>query len=707
MKYRGPFDAVEWTSYHPDALRLFSAHANGINAFIEQNRDNLPVEFQLTGVRPELWTPQTPTLRSTLSGVGGSLSADLRLARRVAELGAEEANRGDDPDPFYELVVPRGLDPELATEAVLEAFSIDAEREIRVPVLPEYETALAEAAGQGALGEEARRAALAEAASQAAPAESHEAAIRWLPALPVEHRDQIGSNNWVIRGELSASGMPMLANDPHRSVTNPSLRYLAHLSAPGWEVIGSGEPALPGIAIGHNERVAWGLTIVGTDQIDVFVERLNPEDPSQVEYGGAWEPLRMERETIAVRGEEPVEVDLEFSRHGPIVYKDIERGVALAVRSFAQEPGTAPYLASLRLDQVADCREFLRATRYWLSPSENLICGDVEGNIAWRASALTPSRSGPTPWYGRLPVPGTGEYEWIGFRDDVPEELNPPRGWIATANHNIQPPGFHPPIMFGSGPPYRRFERVAELLERGGSGGAGSRAAGASGKFTIEDFQGMQHDAFSAVAADARPLFEGWTAADPDIEWARRQIADWDGFFRRTSTAAALYMTWRREVDDSVLATEATPGAADLEAAREERRQAVEAGLDRALARLTGELGPDRAGWRWGRLNLATFEHPLAAAYDLPPAEKSGGAGTVYANGATFREIFDLSDWDLGLATTAPGQSGQPGSPFYGDLIESWANGDYFPLAFSREAVEEVTEHRLVLKPAGGAEEMH
>jgi penicillin amidase len=677
LAWRQGLTTEELNSYHPESKRILRAFAAGVNAFIEHRADNLPVEFQLTGVWPEPWTAATSTLRSTLSGVGGSLTSDLRLARRVAELGAEEANRRADPDPFYELVVPHGFDPESVTEDVLDSFLIMAARDIRVPVLPQFEAVMDEGRTAGTT------------AAQGGPG----AALSWSPPLPEMHSDQIGSNNWVISGELSASGMPMLANDPHRSVTNPSLRYLAHLSAPGWEVIGSGEPALPGIAIGHNERIAWGLTIVGTDQIDVFVEQLDPEDTSQVRYGDAWEPLRVEREVIAVRGSEPLEVDLEFSRHGPIVYKDEARGIAFAVRSFAQEPGTAPYLGSLRVDQVTDCREFLQAMRYWLSPSENMICGDLDGNIAWRASALTPGRSGPTPWYGRLPVPGSGEYEWGEFRDDVPEELNPERGWIATANHNIQPPGFHPPIMFLSGPPYRRFERVAELLERGGSG--------AGGTFTIEDFQGMQHDAFSATAAEARPLFEGWTADEESIEWARQQIAGWDCFFRRSSTAAALYMAWTREVDEAVFDAVQRRASTDSGSMPAELQSGVSVGLDRAMARLTEELGPNRADWRWGRLNLATFEHPVAAAYDLPTAEKSGGAGTVYANGATFREIFDLADWDAGLATTAPGQSGQPGSPFYGDLIESWANGDYFPLAFSREAVVEVSEHRLLLRPAG------
>ena len=676
LSWRGGLSEAELASYHPESERILSAFAAGINAYIAHRGDDLPVEFRLTGIRPRPWTAATPTLRSTLTGVGGSITADLRLAQRVAELGAEEANRRASPDPFYELVVPEGLDLGVITDGAIEALSARAGRSFDVPLLPEY-AALAE---RGVAAVERRGgAAGAGPSTLLARLEWSAPSLTWLAPPPPTHRDEIGSNNWVISGALSASGVPMLANDPHREVGNPALRYLAHLEAPGWRVIGAGEPALPGIAIGRNERAAWGLTIVGTDQIDVFIEELDPADPSRVMYRGESEPLRVERETIPVRGETAREVAFEFSRHGPIVYKDVERGVAFAVRSFAQEPGTAPYLGSLRVDQVADCIEFLDAMDGWKSPSENMICGDVDGNIAWRAAALTPDRAGPTPWYGRLPVPGTGAYQWTGFRDDLPEELNPERGWIATANHNVQPPGFHPPIMFKSGPPYTRYERLVEMLEAGG-GGAG-------GTFTIADFRRMQHDAYSSSAAELLPLFQGWSAEDPDVEWARQQLAGWDALFDRDSAAAALYMTWRRSVDDEALETAAT----------------VEEGLRQALQRLTTELGADRSAWRWGRLNDQPFGHRLVDDFDLPAVEKSGGAGTVYANGATFREIFDLADGDAGLATTAPGQSGQPGSPYYGDQIEPWAADDYFPLAFSRAAVEEVMAHRLVLRPAGSA----
>jgi penicillin amidase len=687
LAWRGGLTEEELASYHPESERILSAFAAGINAYIEQRGDNLPVEFRFTGLRPAPWTAATPTLRTSLTGVGGSIAADLRMAQRVAAVGLARATRPN-TDPFYELVVPEGLDLSVITDETLRAFSVRAGRGFDVPLLPEY-VALAEETAVALQ----RRAAPATGPSallarlEWAPGGGQEGGaptpLGWPIPLPSEHRDEIGSNNWVISGALSASGMPMLANDPHRQVDNPALRYLAHLEAPGWRVIGAGEPALPGIGIGHNEHIAWGLTIVGTDQIDVFVEQLDPNDPARVLYRGEYEPLRVERETIAVRGEQPRELTFEFSRHGPIVYKDAARGVAFAVRSFAQEPGTAPYLGSLRVDQTTDCVAFLNAMDGWKSPSENMICGDVDGNIAWRASALTPNRTGPTPWYGRLPVPGTGAYAWDGFRDDLPEELNPERGYIATANHNIQPPGFHPPIMFKFGPPYTRYERLVEMLSAGGT---------ADAKFTLEDFQRMQHDAFSAIAAERVSLLQGWTSEDEDVEWARAQIAGWNGVFDARSVGAAVYLRWNNSVDSVALDADTPDG---------ERRDAIEAGLRSALDALEERLGEDRSRWRWGRLNSQRFEHSLLSAFDLPAAEKTGGAGTVYANGATFREIYDLAAWDAGMATTAPGQSGQPGSPFYGDLIGSWADGEYFPLAFSRAAVEDVAAHRLVLRPAG------
>ena len=426
LKYRGAVDDRELAIYHPEARRILTAHVSGVNAFIDGavRSGKLPVEFVLTGIRPAPWTIETLLLRQISFG---DATTELQLARAVAETGAEEANRRRNPDPFEPLVVPAGLDVAAITDAVVAATRAGG------PV----------------------------------------------PRPQIEP----GSNNWVVSGALSATGKPVVANDPHREVTNPSLRYIVHLNAPGWNVAGASEPPFLGVALGHNERIAWGLTIVGTDQQDVYVEELNPSNHDQAKWNGKWESVRTIREEIPVKSARPDSYEMKFTRHGPIFYVDAQRHRAYVLRSALHEPGTAPYLAGLRLSQIQDCRAFLEAAAYWKTPSENLICGDVDGNISWRASALTPARKG---WSGRLPVPGTGEYEWQGFRSDLPQELNPPRGFIATANHNVQPKGYAPPFMFKNAD--TKFERITRLLQLIQPGK----------KYSLEDHGRMQHDAVLA-----------------------------------------------------------------------------------------------------------------------------------------------------------------------------------------------------------------
>jgi penicillin amidase len=639
LAYRGPVDDREWTSYHPDGKRILTAFAAGVNAFIAQGEGSWPVEFQLTGIRPEPWSAETPLLREITFGDAG---AELRLARDVARLGLAEANRRRAPDPWDDLQLPRGLDVSLIDDDVARATGSGGGTP-RPQLLPRYRAWALDSA----------------------------------TTLRADDIREPGSNNWVVSGRLSATGRPIVANDPHRQVSLPALRWMVHLEAPGWRVIGSGEPAIPGVAIGHNDRIAWGLTIVGTDQHDVYVEELNPANHAEVRWRTGWEPLRVVRDTIRVKGEAPRIVTLRFSRHGPIFHVDSVRHRAYALRSALREPGAAPYLGSLRLNQTANCRDFLREVLYWKAPSENMICGDVEGNIAWQASALTPNRQG---WAGRLPVPGTGEYEWNGFRADLPQELNPARGFIATANHNIHPPGFARPVMFKStNPPPWRIMRLMDLLPRGAP-------------YTIADFQRMQLDAFSIQASRDLPLFRGWIGATADVERARALIAGWDAVLARESAPAALYMAWRD-------AGGAAGPAADVTAPKASRDSAVAAGLARAIAELVEQQGSDWTRWRWGRTNARRFPHPFVRAFDLPTVERGGGGPTVAANGATYREIIDVGDWDNSVMTMVPGQSGQPGSPFYGNLLPLWAENQYFPMLFSRSAVERHTKHRLLLRP--------
>lgn len=637
LKYRGPFDDLELAAYHPDARRLMTAFVAGVNTFIAQHTDRLPIEFTLTGIKPEPWTVETLLLRQIAFG---DATSELQLARSAARLGVAEANRRRNPDPWDDLRVPVGIDLALLTDAVIAATRAGG-RPPEPEILPAYR-------------------------SLAGP--TVERRLREAPVDP-------GSNNWVVSGALSATGKPVVANDPHRTVTLPSLRYIVHLNAPGWNVIGSSEPPFIGVAIGHNDRLAWGLTIVGTDQHDVYVEELNPANHVEVRYQGEWERLRVVREEIAVRGRAAEIVELTFSRHGPIFHEDRARHRAYALRSALHERGTAPYLAGLRLSQARDCREFLDAAMYWYAPSENLVCGDIDGNISWQASALTPARKG---WAGRLPVPGTGAYEWSGFRKDLPREYNPARGFIVTANHNVQPEGYTPPLMFKSAD--TRFERITRLRQLFTPGRT----------FSLNDHRTMQLDAYSLRAAADLGQFKGWTSANPQIEHARATLAAWDAVYARDSAAAALYETWR----------EIPPVGGDAVPRTSPGFQAyAEARLQQAVKRLSERQGNHPAGWRWGRMHTRSFEHPFVDAFDLATVERPGGAGTVAADGASYREIMDVSDWDKSIVTNTPGQSAQPGSPFYGNLLPLWADDQYFQLAFSKAAVEKNAAHRLTLRP--------
>ena len=638
LRTRGPFDDREWKSYHPEGKRIFDAFARGVNAYIAHAGDRLPVEFRLTGIRPQRWTADIALLRTQTAMPTANAVAELALAQSVARLGAAEANKAENPSPYRDLVVPPGVDLTAIDDRVVAALTAPRMGPVRPALLPQYR----QLAG----------------------------------ALPRENtgvrENSPGSNNWVLSGKLTASGRAIVANDPHRNVANPSIRYIVHLVAPGWNVIGATEPPLPGVAIGHNGRIGWGLTIVGTDQADVYVEEVNPANHRQVRFRGAWETMTTWRDTVRVKGAEPVPVEYRATRHGPVFYEDTVRHLAYAMRTTAHLPGSAGYLSALRYHALDDCRQFLDAQRYYLAPTENMICGDTAGNIAWQASAASPRR---TNSQGRLPVPGTGAFEWNGLRDDLPREFNPERGWIATANHDIHPPNYDPPLFFKNGPQRARFDRIASVLsDRRG--------------FTMQDMQALQHDAYSAQGAQDAALFRGWSSSDSTVEQARAKLAAWDGQHRRESEAAAIYRFAGRAMVAEARAAGTSPA---------QRQPLLEPALSTALDSLRATLGPDRTNWRWGKFNTSQLPHQFVRAYDIAPVERHGGAGFVAAVGATYREVIDMGNLDASIATNVPGQSGQPGSPFYANLVESYGRGEYFPLAYTRAAVDRAAAHRLVL----------
>jgi penicillin amidase len=654
--FRGPWDAKEWTNYHPDAERLFGAWASGLNAYVTTHADNLPVEFKLTGIKPEPWTAKTVALRwaqLNIDSTSGGPSSELQLALNVKKLGAAEANRRAAPDPYDDLKVPDGLDLNWITEEALAAARKGDGNPFSPGVLPSPE--------------------IVDPYRSLVPKAQ---AARLMPEL----QDMDGSNNWVVSGRLTASGIPIVSNDPHRTIEMPALRYFVHLDAPGWHVIGGGEPPFVGVDLGNNENVAWGVTFAGIDEVDTFVEQTNPANPNETKYNDAWVPMQIIRDEIKVKGEDkPRVVELKYSKHGPVFYEDQVRHLAFAVRSSDQEQGTAPYKGSFKLAQATSCEDFFDRAMSWKLPSHNLICGDKEGNIALQVSGLAPDRDG---WTGRLPVPGEGKYEWKGFRSDLPREYNPPRGYIATANDNTHPKDYKGrPVFYNTTRDLdiARITRVRQLLDK---------QIAEHKPFTIDDMERIQQDSYSLHAERDGPLFKGWTAKDPNAEKARAMIESWNRILTKDTVPGAIFVRWTG-TDGGRKAVESKAGP--------ETQALVEQGLTEALARMTKDWGSDWSQWRYGRINQSKLEHQFIDQFSLEPVERPGGFNSVNATGANFRRIIDFSDLDKTMATNAPGESGQPESPFYGDTREKLADGVYFNLPFTRAAVEKAAAHKLTL----------
>ena len=411
LRYRGDMDA-EYKSYSPDTKEILEAFTSGINAYIEEIQKpggiGLPVEFQLAAIKPEPWKPEDCLNRLAAYSVTGNGASELHSAQLVALLGPEKAAELLELDPPVKLDPAPGIDFSGLSPALLENL-VGSD----VPL--------------------------------------------HFPERPVQ-----GSNNWTVSGSLTSTGKPFLANDPHRVIAEPSLRYIVHLVAPGWNVIGAGEPGLPGVAAGHNENIAWGFTIFGLDQQDLYLAELNPADPEQYKTEHGWERMEVKTETIGVRGAASVVAKLKFTRHGPVLWDDGKR--ALALHWVGAEPGTAGYLGSLALDRAQNWQEFEQAMPRWKVPSENIVYADRDGNIGEHSTGLAPLRKN---WTGLLPVPETGGYEWSGFvpNADLPHAYNPSSGFVATANQKMIPENYGYAVGF-QWPSAERFLRITEVFKR-------------------------------------------------------------------------------------------------------------------------------------------------------------------------------------------------------------------------------------------------
>lgn len=704
FKYRGDL-AKELASYHPHGAAIVGAFVEGVNAYVdatERDPKLLPIEFKLLGTKPGKWTPDVVISRH--QGLLGNVEEEINHGRAVAAIG---------PALVKELSWFHPGDPNMQLDPAIDGSLLSA------PILAKYQAFHSNVKFAPSDLAVAYRNDSSAYRRLAAAVDSAEDDLR------ENYRRDIGSNNWVVSGRLSESGKPLLANDPHRAQSTPSLRYWVHLNAPGWNVIGGGEPEIPGISIGHNDVGAWGLTIFATDGEDLYVYKTNPKNPRQYWYKGAWVPMRVIHESIPVKGQAAVSAELVYTRHGPVVYEDSLKHVAYAVRAAWLEPGSAPYMASLRMDQATTWEQFRDACSYSNIPGENMIWADKSGNIGWQAVGIAPIRKN---FSGLVPVPGDGRFEWAGFLPikEKPHVYNPPEGFIATANNDLIPVGY--PHMDAVGyvwtDPYR-WARISEVL-------------GSGRKFAIADMMRLQTDYLSIPARQVVPLLRDLTASSAPSEAARKLLLNWDYVLDKNSTAAGLFEAWNRRLTTNVAAavvpTAAKPFYRTLSPKKTidylvsptgafganpvaSRDSLLLRSLDEAVAEMTRRFGADASGWALGQNNYhhATISHPLSPAVDaktralldVGPMPRGGDGNTVGATGGTdnqtagasFRMVVDLGDWDAAVGINTPGQSGDPSSPHYRDLFPLWANDRYFGVPFSSARVRASAESVSILTP--------
>jgi penicillin amidase len=701
FKFRGDL-GKELAHYHPRSRAIIEAFVAGVNAYIartEQEPTLLPLEFRLLDTKPQRWTPEIVISRH--GGLLGNIEQELSITRAVAASSPATVKslwsfHPGDPDLT--------LDPSIDA-SLLNARILDLYRAYRAPV--RFQPSDVKLAARNNTESWRSLAAATEAAYE--------------DVQRNQARD-IGSNNWVVSGSRSASGKPLLANDPHRTQASPSLRYWVHLVAPGWNVIGGGEPEIPGVSIGHNEFGAWGLTIFATDGEDLMVYQTNPANPREYRYKGGWESMRTITESIPVKGASPTTAQLRYTRHGPVVYEDTAHHVAYAVRAAWLEPGASPYLASLRMDQAKSWEEFRAACAASFIPGENMIWADRNGHIGWQAVGIAPIRK---TWSGLVAVPGDGRFEWSGFLPilDKPHAADPADGFIATANNDLIPRGYAhmDAVGFEWTDPYR-WDRISEVLRAGRT-------------LTVDDMTRLQTDYTSLPARQLVPLLNAVTSTNAGSESARRALVAWDRVLSANSPAAGIYEAWYRALADDLtkrmvpesikayLTTLSTGRVVELLTTANARVPAavrdsiVLRALDVAVADLTKRFGADASKWQYGQpgYHHALITHPLSPAVnealrkqlDVGPAPRGGDATTVGAtgnggnqtSGASFRIVVDLADWERTVGTNTPGQSGDPSNPHYRDLFTGWAQDTFFAVPYGRQQVLRVAEHRSVMLP--------
>lgn len=683
-----------------DTRAVLDAYARGVNAWLASRSGPLPPEFLLTGApAPAPWEAADSIGWQTMMAwdLGSNWSQEVLRMRLAQRLSLEQINQFLPPYPGDAVLPTRdytGLYRKLAgTVRQLEAVAAIA---------------------------------------------------------PPSYVAGMGSNNWVLAGGLTESGKPLLANDPHLGLSAPSLWYLAHLSAPGLNVIGATLPGIPGVVLGHNGRIAWGFTNTGSDVQDLYVERINPANPAQYQTPDGWADFRVRRETIKIKGQADLTLEVRETRHGPVVSGALPildkapldaREYAIAFAWTALRPDDLTLQAGIRMNGAGNWQEFLAAVRDFGAPQQNIVYADIDGNIGFIAPGRVPLRKPENDLKGLAPAPGwDSRYDWDGYIpfDALPRQLNPAARRIVTANEKIVGPDYPYFLTSEWVLPYRAH-RIAALLD-------------AQGKHSMADMARIQGDDVSLAAQELLPLLRQTKAASERARLALATLAGWNGKMARDRAAPLIYNAWMREASRLIFADELGDGLMrDYWSQRNVHQPMVDVlrdrngegswcrnaawqanggprdcagllalALEQALDELERRHGKDMTRWRWGEAHVALSEHrpfgkvaPLAAFFDIR-VPSAGDTDTINVGRYNLRDeknpftsrhapglraLYDLSNLENSRFIQSTGQSGNVLSPLYRNFSRRWAEVDYLPMQTRRASVEQGSLGTLSLHP--------
>jgi penicillin amidase len=693
----------------PASRAVMEAYARGVNHFIEQHRNQLPLEFSLLKYKPQPWQASDSLVIAgyMYQTLTDTWEEELDRSKVTERVGWERARELFSPDAAMDHFVVG--DPNVANDGS-QRSRVDPDDED-----DEDDTEPDTVLKAGGLGP--ADAPTPEAFPDLSSALAH--SIRgFLEDARGEIRHGLGSNNWVVSGDHTATGKPLLANDTHLELSIPPIWYEIHLTAPGWNVKGFTLPGAPLVVIGHNDHIAWGFTNNGADVEDLYIEKFNPAAPDEYRVKNAWIKAQVFDEVIHVKGQVDEHLHLVVTRHGPVVRREGDK--AYALRWTATEPGGLGNTYTW-LGKAQNWEEFRNIMKHVWGPGQNTVYADVQGNIGYIMAARVPIRK---KGHGEVPVPGdVDDYEWTGYIpfDQLPQALNPDSGLIVTANARVAGPNYKPYLTDHWEEPYRTA-RIYDLLHD-------------KHDLRPTDMLKVQADTYSyphVFLADQ--LLAAAKISQPKDERTKKLLnglKDWNGIADADSAEVSFLAATRRTALALILEPylgEQTNlyqwrSTAFLQKMLTDRPEKwlpksyknyddlLMAAADRAVAKLTEESKSSRIeDWPWRRFNSLDMLHPigreglLKKLLSIADKPQSGTGYSVRAatkhHGPAMRFVANLGNWDESILLIPAGQSGQPGSSHYSDQFSYWYEGKPIFEPFSDGAEANARKHTLTLIPA-------